>query len=359
MKRADDPRAAARESIDVAPHPPADGASIDLVVGGFLQAMASVRDDYRVARSYLTSDIADRWDPHAKVTIYDATNHKPASTVATAALQAPVVGQIDSRGHYHPTSSQTLNHDFGMAQESGQWRISRPPEGVLISQYTFQRSWSTIPIYFLTEAADRLVPDVIHLPSAAADPDAALRAMTAGVPEPLDAVLRTALPDGVTVTGTTSVDAVGVVTVPLSASAAQLSPSQRRLLASQVTWTLNGFAAISRIRFTAGGSLLSLPEAAEDQSVSADLYAEFIPFPATHSPTVVAVIKGQMGRVAASGHNFRIMPGALGRGGDHEQQCGGGRIYSVYDANDLPAQPRCDLACGLSRSTFIAHLAGR
>lgn len=155
-------RAAARESIDVAPHPPADGASIDLVVGGFLQAMASVRDDYRVARSYLTSDIADRWDPHAKVTIYDATNHKPASTVATAALQAPVVGQIDSRGHYHPTSSQTLNHDFGMAQESGQWRISRPPEGVLISQYTFQRSWSTIPIYFLTEAADRLVPDVIQ-----------------------------------------------------------------------------------------------------------------------------------------------------------------------------------------------------
>lgn len=314
VKRADDPRAAAREGIDVAPHPPADGASIDLVVGGFLQAMASVRDDYRVARSYLTSDIADRWDPHAKVTIYDATNHKPASTVATAALQAPVVGQIDSRGHYHPTSSQTLNHDFGMAQESGQWRISRPPEGVLISQYTFQRSWSTIPIYFLTEAADRLVPDVIHLPSAAADPDAALRAMTAGVPKPLDAVLRTALPDGVTVTGTTSVDAVGVVTVPLSASAAQLSPSQRRLLASQVTWTLNGFAAISRIRFTAGGSLLSLPEAAEDQSVSADLYAEFIPFPATHSPTVVAVIKGQMGRVAASGHNFRIMPGALGRG---------------------------------------------
>lgn len=79
-----------------------------------------------------------------------------------------MVGQIDSRGHYHPTSSQTLNHDFGMAQESGQWRISRPPEGVLISQYTFQRSWSTIPIYFLTEAADRLVPDVIHLPSAAA-----------------------------------------------------------------------------------------------------------------------------------------------------------------------------------------------
>ena len=119
MKRADGPRAAARESIDVAPHPPADGASIDLVVGGFLQAMASARDDYRVARSYLTRDMTDRWDPHAKVTIYDATNHKPTSTVATAALQAPVVGQIDSRGHYHPTSSQTLNHDFGMAQESG------------------------------------------------------------------------------------------------------------------------------------------------------------------------------------------------------------------------------------------------
>ncbi|MSS45358.1 hypothetical protein FYJ43_04740 [Cutibacterium sp. WCA-380-WT-3A] len=315
VKPADDPHEAAHEGIDVAPHPPANGASIDLVVGGFLQAMTSARDDYRVARSYLTSDIADRWDPHAKATIYDATNSKPRSTVATAALQAPIVGQIDSHGHYHPANSH-INHDFGMAQESGQWRISRPPEGLLISQYTFQRSWSTIPIYFLTNTADHLVPDVIHLPSASANPDAALRALTAGVPEHLDAALQTALPRGVTVTGTTSVDAVGVVTVPLSPSAAQLSPSQRRLLASQVTWTLSGFAAISRIRFTAGGSVLPLPEAAEDNTVSADLYADFIPLPATHSLTVVAVVKGQLGRVETSRHSIQVMPGALGREAD-------------------------------------------
>ena len=50
---------------------------------------------------------------------------------------------------------------------------------------------------------------------------------------------------------------------------------------------------------------------------------------------------------------------STGARSDHEQQCGGGRIYPAYDANDLPAQPRCGLACGLSRSTFIAHLAGR
>ncbi|EFT16622.1 hypothetical protein HMPREF9622_00164 [Cutibacterium modestum HL037PA3] len=62
-------------------------------------------------------------------------------------------------------------------QESGQWRISGPPEGLLISQYTF--SWSSILIFFLTEAADHLVPDVIHPPSVA-NPDAALRAGSPG-----------------------------------------------------------------------------------------------------------------------------------------------------------------------------------
>ncbi|MDO4412090.1 LpqB family beta-propeller domain-containing protein [Cutibacterium sp.] len=315
VKRVDNPNdsAAQREGIDVAPEPPADGASIDLVVGGFLQAMMSARDDYRVARAYLTKDMADRWDPHAGATIYEATNHKPTSTVATASLQAPIVGTIDGDGHYHPAHSQTLKHDFGMAQEAGQWRISHPPKGLLVSQYTFQRAWSTIPIYFLAADVDRLVPDIIHLPSLAATPDAALRAMAAGVPEHVKPALRTALPSEVRILGTTSVDAVGVVTVPLSASAAQLSEAQRRLLASQVSWTLSGFAAISRIRFTAGGSLLPLPEAAEDNTVSADLYADFIPLPTAVSPTVVAVVKGQMGRVNTSGQPFQIMPGALGK----------------------------------------------
>ncbi|MGK2308421.1 LpqB family beta-propeller domain-containing protein [Cutibacterium sp. V970] len=315
VRQADDPHevSSQREGIDVAPQPPVDGASIDLVVGGFLQAMTSADDDYRVARAYLTKDVADRWDPHSRATIYEATNYKPTSTVATASLQAPIVGTIDADGHYHPATSQTLKHDFGMAQESGQWRISRPPEGLLISQYTFQRAWSAIPIYFFAADADRLVPDVIHLPSPRATPDVALRAMMAGVPEHLKPVLRTALPDGVKALGTTSVDAVGVVTVPLSASAAQLSESQRRLLASQVTCTLSGFAAVSRIRFTAGGSLLPLPEAAEDNTVSADLYADLIPLPSTVSPTVVAVVKGQMGRVSPSGQTLQIMPGALGQ----------------------------------------------
>ncbi|WCC79116.1 LpqB family beta-propeller domain-containing protein [Cutibacterium equinum] len=314
-RRVDDPHEAAtrREGIDVAPQPPTDGASIDLVVGGFLQAMTSARDDYRVARTYLTKDMADRWDPHSKATIYEATNHKPTSTVATASLQAPVVGTIDADGHYRPAQSQTLTHDFGMAQESGQWRISRPPEGLLISQYTFQRAWSTIPVYFLAVDADRLVPDVIHLPSWGATPDAVLRAMMAGVPEYLKPAVRTALPSGVKATESISVDAVGVVTVPLSASAAQLSESQRRLLASQVTWTLSYFPSISRIRFTAGGSLLPLPEAAEDNTVSADLYADLIPLPSTDSPTVVAVVKGQMGRTNPSGRTFQIMPGTLGQ----------------------------------------------
>lgn len=315
VTQAEDPHQASgqREGIDVAPQPPADGASIDLVVGGFLQAMTSARDDYRVARAYLTKDMADRWDPHSGATIYQATNHKPTSTVATASLQAPIIGTVDADGHYHPGESQTLKHDFGMAQESGQWRISRPPEGLLISQYTFQRAWSAIPVYFFAADADRLVPDVIHLPSLGATPDAALRAMMAGVPEYLKPALRTALPAGVRAVGTTTVDAVGVVTVPLSASAAQLSESQRRLLASQVTWTLSGFAAISRIRFTAGGSLLPLPEAAEDNTVSADLYADLLPLPSTDSPTVVAVVKGQMGRVNAAGQALQIMPGALGQ----------------------------------------------
>ncbi|GAE73497.1 hypothetical protein JCM18916_3023 [Cutibacterium acnes JCM 18916] len=314
VKRADGPRAAARESIDVAPHPPADGASIDLVVGGFLQAMASVRDDYRVARSYLTSDIADRWDPHAKVTIYDATNHKPASTVATAALQAPVVGQIDSRGHYHPTSSQTLNHDFGMAQESGQWRISRPPEGVLISQYTFQRSWSTIPIYFFDRGGG---PPRARRHSSSqrrrrprcrssGDDSRGSRASRRGAANGLAGRGDGHGDDvgGCRRCGHRSVECFGGPTVAIpAASVSQPGDMDPEWFRSDIAhpvycrW-LSAFAS--------GGGRRSKRVRRSLRRIH----------PLSRYPLTDRGRRhqGQMGRVAASGHNFRIMPGALGRG---------------------------------------------
>lgn len=311
--RVNNPRAeAGRRGIDVDPQPPADGASIDLIVGGFLQAMASARDDYRVARAYLTRDVADKWDPHAGATVYDAASHKPRSTVNTASLEAPVIGVIDAEGRYRPVVSQSLQHDFGMAQEGGQWRISNPPEGLLISQYTYARAWVTLSLYFVVSGTTRLVPDLVHLPTDRATPDAALRRLLAGTPPSLGSAVTTAVPDGVGLQSSVSVDAVGVVTVPLTSSAAQMPDAARRRLASQVAWTLESFPTVSRVRFTAGGETLPIPESAEDNTVSAELYSDSIPIPQTVSPSVVVVMKGAIGRVDDRAQAVRLMDGALG-----------------------------------------------
>ena len=83
--------AAGQDPIDVNPRPPEPGASRELIVAGFLQAMSSSTDAYRSARAYLTDEAAQHWDPHAGALIYDSEFHKPTVDDDRAVLHLSLI----------------------------------------------------------------------------------------------------------------------------------------------------------------------------------------------------------------------------------------------------------------------------
>lgn len=108
-----------------------------------------------------------------------------------------------------------------------------------------------------------------------------------------------------------SIDANGVATVPLNARAARLSPDELRVMAAQFTWTLSQFSQVSRVRFTARGVPLTLADAAEDGTVSLDLFASMSAYE-NHDELAVTVVRGGTLQSLASDETFRPLSGSLG-----------------------------------------------
>jgi hypothetical protein len=148
--------------VQVVPLPPASDADPATIVEGFLHAMGVYQPDYAIARQYLTREADADWNPFSGVEIY--ADGFPAEQVDdNVMLVAPRVGEVDVGGRYSVSSGQT-RQDFGMVRdEGGQWRISHPPVGLLVSRYLFTNSWVDLNLHYLAEDGDVLVPDAVML----------------------------------------------------------------------------------------------------------------------------------------------------------------------------------------------------
>ena len=301
-----------RPGIDVAPQPPARGASPDLILAGFLQAMTSANDGYRLAREYLTGSAARDWDPQSEAVIYDATQNKPVATDRDASLRAPVIARLDRGGRYRAAGSDVFDHDFAMVRVDGQWRISRPPRGLVLSQLTFTRNYRTIPLYFPGRRSAYLAPDLIHLPQASAVPTTAVASLLAGPNSWLAGSVDSVVPTGTRLSANAvPVGQGAVAVVSLTSEVAPLTDAQRRQMAGQIAWTLSSFDGVSRVRLTSGGSNLSIPGAAEDDTVSTSLFTSMSPLMSSEIPAMMATRGGRIVTVPDSGSPTAV-PGLMG-----------------------------------------------
>ena len=55
--------------VDFLPPGPSAGASQEEIVQGFIAAGTAAQENYRVARSYLSADLLDVWNPNLSVAI--------------------------------------------------------------------------------------------------------------------------------------------------------------------------------------------------------------------------------------------------------------------------------------------------
>lgn len=251
--------------------PPVTGASQDDILAGFIQAGIDTQNRYAVAKQYLTTEMAARWNPVSSVLVTDGSRNLSSRVDENAVtLTVQASARVDASGRY-TTDQGAASLSFSFAKQRGQWRISSAPDGTVLSPYNFFAVFAAYPLYFLDPTGAFLVPDLRWYP---ADPTAAARVVRGLLAGPAawlgTGAVVSAFPRG-TQLGTDGVTIAGnVATVDLSPQVLGESPTGRRRMATQLQSTLASIATLSSVRLTVRGVAVDVSASADGSSPTAD-----------------------------------------------------------------------------------------
>jgi hypothetical protein len=222
-------------AVGIEPLGPEAGATPEEVVRGFIDASASVVRNHPVARQFLGGKAVDEWSDKDGVTVI-SQDYAPVQTQpGTVELTGTLVGTVDERGVFTVGTGTVYTRSFTLSDDSGEWRITDPPDGLLLLEPDFARTYDRVDAYFLDPTGTRVVPDPRYLVTGEAQPNALVErlldgpssSVAAGVSNPLAGA---ALRSTVSVSGSTAtVD----LTWPDDVTQATLAAAS-----GQLTWTL-------------------------------------------------------------------------------------------------------------------------
>lgn len=240
---------------------PADGATQEQILRGFVDAAASPQNNYEIAREFLAPEDRAQWDPDAGVTI-DQGGRAFAAAGDGVQLTVNPVAAVDDRGEYRESAnSSPLSWTYSFVQVRGQWRIAEAPPGIVLEASTFSDVFAAYSLSFFDPSFSRLVPDQRWFPSRASTATRIVGALLDGPADWLKGAVATAFPEGTALTsdavpveaGTARVD----LTKPaLQADAVTLQRMQLQLSSSlvQLSGSVSGVAAVSNVAITVVGN---------------------------------------------------------------------------------------------------------
>ena len=107
--------------IRVIPQAPRKNMTATQLVQGFLDASAASESDHSVARLYLTSEAAARWEPKSGVKVFKGAPEL-TFTGTKVSFVAQLEGEISKSGNYAISQGgKTLNDVFTLVRENGEW----------------------------------------------------------------------------------------------------------------------------------------------------------------------------------------------------------------------------------------------
>ena len=320
--------------IVVLPSDPRAGSSQEEILAGFMQAVRGPQNDYAVARKYLTKGLAETWDPDARVDIRTA----PAETevgITPDTLDYTLTSRayVDPDGRYFEQSPAVQTLTFAFTKENGEWRISIAPNGIVLSQSSFNIVFTEQALYFFDPSHNYLVPDMRWFPSRATVPVRIVRALLAGPASWLgNGVLASAFPVATALGSKSATVQGGVATVDLSKEALAASQGDRALMRQQLAATLG----VSNVEMTVNGLALAAPDSASaivDPPVDAALFVGSgtgIGFDSGDGVVPIAGLSAKLqsiGAVAATLSDDKQAAAALGADG---------AVYLAQAAQDQP-----------------------
>jgi hypothetical protein len=239
--------------IHVFAPPATPGMSQRQIVRGFL--LAQVDPELTSARSYLTAEEADRWDPRAQVVVLAGETQPEPQRYSPQELRltAPQNGVISERGDFTATPGKKALGSFQLTKVNGEWRISSATDGLYLSPNDFSRDYAVYDTYFLDPESRHLVPDPVYLPVGASQATSLVEALLSGPAPWLSPAVRTAFPPGTRLTVASAPVKDNVVQVDLTEQVRQASAEDVELLGAQLAWTLAQLDDVNAVRVTAGG----------------------------------------------------------------------------------------------------------
>lgn len=252
--------------VRVLARPPQPGMGPTEIVQGFLNAASGFEDDHAVAKEYLTDEAARQWIPEAGVRVYGNDTEKlqtPSEDIVR--MTASQVGLISSRSQYTQSpQDSSLEVDFEMVRIGADWRISRAPQGLLLSRAAVERSYREYETYFVAEPGGILAPNPVLFASSQRDVTSDLvRSLLAGPSRWLAPAVSSAFPADARLQGVTVTD--GVATVDFTPALSAADNLARQELSAQLVWTLRQVSGVLAVEITVDGQPFDVPDAPAPQ----------------------------------------------------------------------------------------------
>lgn len=249
------------------PPGPAEDGSPTAIAAGFLVAMQANPLSTKVAREFLTDRAARTWRPDRGTLVYEASTVSPRGSRPTVRLTD--VRRFDARGGWRgdaPGRTEVLGLDLEL--EEGQWRVSDPPDALVVPTSFFNRTFERRTLYFFDPTGRSLLPDPVFIPRGGESATNLVRGLLAGPGSTLSQVSRTAFPRGTGLDLSVVVTESGVAEVPLTRELLRATPGDLERAADQLAWTLRQVSRVSRVRMVVGGAPVPLPGGVVDVPVS-------------------------------------------------------------------------------------------
>lgn len=258
------------------PLPPQPGASSIQVAEGFLRAMTATPIRTSVAAQYLAEDARTGWKPDEATIIYADT--RPARAVAGGAV-VPLVSaeRLDGRGAWVGDVSQRASAlRLEMIREDGELRIADPPDALVVPATWFEQRFRAVSLFFFDRTGQILVPEPVFVPRGEQLASTLTAGLLAGPPSRPAEVVRSFIPDGLSVGLSVPIDDDGVAEIDFAGDPSPRTSEANALMLAQLAWTLRQDPAIQALRVSIGGEPIFAADDTTEFRVDAG---------ATYSPT--------------------------------------------------------------------------
>jgi len=233
---------------------PQAGATPEELLVGFLRAQRAPKDQYFIAREYLTDEFRTVWSPTAGAIITDTPIVPDVIDEDTITVTVRIDSVVNANGNYSDLGdpqSETLPYEFEQNAD-GEWRISSAPAGTVLPSARFTDVFAASPVYFFDPSGNYLVPDLRWFPDTTSRADRIVTELLRGQsPWYAEGVLVTAFPGGTKLEGISVVN--GRTSVDLSGDIAEQPAAAKWRMQQQLQWSLATLADSGSVQMTVGG----------------------------------------------------------------------------------------------------------